>query len=130
MGRTDDELRQRRDDLEAQGAAQRAQLDAFNVDPAHQRKVDLTFWAPNEATAQTLAEALTKNELPRPLVLGPTGREGGDPRWLVRTSMMASVDFITQRENVVTFLLFADKYECDFGGWGTAVVEAAGRPES
>lgn len=33
---------------------------------------------------------------------------------------------MTTKENLVTFLLFADKFDCEYGGWGTAIVEAAG----
>jgi regulator of RNase E activity RraB len=59
------------------------------------------------------------------LVLGPVSPEG-DQRWLVRCSIAASVTFMTTKENLVTFLLFADKFDCEYGGWGTAIVEAAG----
>ena len=126
MPRTDEELRRRRDELEQIDVQQRAQLAAYGVDPARVRKIDLTFWAPDEAAASRLAEAMTRNEMAAPLVLAPVPG-ATNQRWVVRTSLQASVDSITTRENVVTFLLFADKYDCDFGGWGTAVVEVAER---
>ena len=43
----------------------------------------------------------------------------------MRCHISASVSFMTTKENVVTFLLFADKYDCDYDDWGTAIVEAA-----
>jgi len=60
-------------------------------------------------------------------VLGPGAGEKNQ-RWLLRASMLASVDFMTGKENLVTFLLFADKYDCEYDGWGTAILEAAGEP--
>lgn len=127
VSRTDDELRERRDDLQKRDLAQRAQLATYGVDPSARRRSDLTFWAPDENAAKRLADAMTKNEMSPPLVLGPNADGSGDRRWLLRTALAASVDFITATENVVTFLLFADGYGCDYDGWGTAVTEAAER---
>ncbi|MBZ5560229.1 MAG: ribonuclease E inhibitor RraB [Acidobacteriia bacterium] len=96
------------------------------MDPQRARKIDLSFCAPDEDTARRLAEAMARNEMSSPLILGPAD-DSADRRWLVRTSVDATVDFVTARGNLVTFLLLADKFDCDYGGWGTAVVEAAER---
>jgi hypothetical protein len=40
----------------------------------------------------------------------------------VCVAMVASIDFIASRENLVTFILFADKFDCGFDGWTTVVV--------
>ena len=102
MGRTDDELRQRRDELQKRDLAQRAQLAAYGVDPSTRRRIDLTFWAPDEDTARRLADAMTGNEMSPPLVLGPKPDGSGDRRWLLRTAL-------------------------DYDGWGPAVTEVAER---
>jgi hypothetical protein len=125
MGRTDDELRQKLQELETRDIQLRAEVQAYGIDLAKKRVLDLTFWAPDEETAKKLAEALTRNEMPPNLVLGPARRDEPDQRWVVRSPIGASVDFVTANENVVTFIMFADKYDCEYDGWGTAIVEAA-----
>lgn len=74
-------------------------------------------------------EALHRNEWPPTLVLGPANPEEKNQRWLIRCALNASVDFVTTRENVVTILLFADKFDSDYDGWGTADVETASTNE-
>jgi len=124
MGMTDEQLIARRDELMARDVEQIAQLRSYGVILENKRRIDLTFWAPNEAAAKILVEACKRNEMPPHTVLGPVKPEG-DQRWLVRCPFGASVTFVTTKENVVTLLLFADKYDCAYDGWGTAVVEAA-----
>jgi Regulator of ribonuclease activity B len=124
MPRSEDELKKRMAELEERDKAQRAQLEAYGVDTAKTRKIDLTFWAPDEARAKELVAAMSRNELQPTLVLPPADESEKNQRWLVRSAVEASVDFITDTENRATFLLFADKYDCDFDGWGTAVAEA------
>lgn len=125
MGRADDELKQRVFELETRDVQLRSEVAAYGVDLAKKRVIDLTFWAPDEKTARNLAEALTRNEMPPNLVLGPARLDEPNQRWAVRSPIVASVDFVTTKENLVTFLLFADKYDCEYDGWGTAIVEAA-----
>lgn len=72
-----------------------------------------------------MRDALARNEMGKLTVMGP-GSDEKNQRWLVRGSVHAAVDFITARENVATFLMFADEYGCEYDGWGTAIVEAAG----
>ena len=106
-------------------ASQVSIIKTFGVDLDKKRQLDLTFWAPNEAAANLLGEALKRNGMPPNLTLGPAGSSDANPRWLIRCALQASVTFITAKENLVTFLLFADKYDCEYDGWGTAIVEAA-----
>lgn len=124
MPLSEEELRQRLTDLQSRDAVQCTQIAAFGVDLSQRRRLDLNFWTHDEASAKKLAEALARNAMPAGQALPPAG----DPRrrWSVSCSLVASVDFITTRENVATFLLFADKYGCEYDGWGTAVEEAAG----
>ena len=128
MGRTDDELIAKRDELMSRDVNQIAQIKAYGVDLDKKRQVDLTFWAPTEPAAKLLIDALKRNEMPPNLTLGPASPNDANQRWLVRCAISASVTFMTTKENVVTFLLFADKYDCEYDGWGTAIVEAADRP--
>jgi hypothetical protein len=120
MGRTDDELKAHLHALEARDQSQRVAIAAFGVDLSKRRAVDLTFWADDEAKATALAEALRRNELSS-VVRSPVALDG---RWIVGASLEASVDWMTTRENIATFVLFADKYDCVYDGWGTAIVEA------
>ena len=126
MGRSDEELRGRLVELETRNAQLRSDVAAYGVDLAQERVIDLTFWAPDESTAKKLAEALTRNGMPPNLVLGPARPDERNQRWVVRAPIAASVDFVTANDNLVSFILFADKYDCDYDGWGTAIVEAAG----
>jgi hypothetical protein len=125
MGRTDEELRQKLQELEARDTQERSQVASYGVDLAKKRVIGLTFWAPDQTTANTLIEAMKRNELVPNLVLGPARADSLDQRWLVRAPFAGSVDFVTAQENVVTFIMFADKFGCDYDGWGTAIVEVA-----
>ena len=125
MGRTDEELLARRNELMSRDIDQTAQIRNYGVDVDKKRQIDLTFWAPTESAAKLFVEACERNEMPHATVLGPAPSEA-NRRWLIRCSISASVTFVTTKESVVTFLLFADKYDCDYDGWGTAIVEAAG----
>jgi hypothetical protein len=129
MARTEEELIAKRDQLMARDLEQVAQIKAYGVDLEKKRQVDLTFWAPNQAAADVLVEALKRNEMPPNLTLGPSNQQEANQRWLIRCPVAASVAFITAKENVVTFLLFADKYDCEYDGWGAAIVEAASSDE-
>jgi hypothetical protein len=126
MGQTDEELIAKCDLLMSRDIDQIAQIRQYGIDLEKKRRIDLTFWAPDEATAKEFAEALRKNEMPPDWVLGPASPQDQNQRWLVRCPFSSSVTFVTTKENVVTFLLFADKYGCEYDGWGTAIVEAAG----
>lgn len=123
MGRTDEELIAKRDELMSRDIGQIAALNNYGVDLDNKRLIDLTFWAPTEKTARVFAEACGRNEMPPHTLLGPAPSET-NRRWAIRCPISASVKFVTAKENVVTFLLFADKYDCEYDGWGTAVVEA------
>ena len=123
MGRTDEELLAKRDELMSRDVAQIAQIRNYGLDLDKQRQIDLTFWAQTEQVAKLFAEACERNGMQPGLVLGPAASEANQ-RWLVRCHISASVTFLTTMENLVTFLLFADKYDCDYDGWGTAVVKA------
>jgi hypothetical protein len=124
MGKTDDELRGKLDELMAKDLQQVQQVRQFGVDLAKTRQIDLTFWAPDERTAEEFAAACTRNEMPPHTLLGP-GRSETNRRWLVRCSIAGTVGFVTEKENIATFMMFADKYNCEYDGWGTAIVEAA-----
>ena len=125
MGHTEEELIAKRNELMARDIHQIAQIKAYGVDLDKKRQIDITFWAPDEAACKLLVEALNRNEMPPNLTLAPATSLDTNQRWLVRCAIEASVTFVTSSENVVTFLLFADKYNCDYDGWGTAIVEAA-----
>jgi len=125
MGRTEEELLAKRNELMSRDIDQIAAIRNYGVDLDKRRQVDLTFWAPTEHAANVFAEACKRNEMPPHTMLAPAASEANQ-RWLIRCSIAASVTFITTKENVVTFLLFADKYDCEYDGWGTASVEAAG----
>jgi hypothetical protein len=125
MGRTEEELIAKRDELMLRDIDQVTQIRSYGVDLDKTRQIDLTFWAPDESSANTFAEACMRNEMPPHTLLGPGATETNQ-RWLVRCPIAASVTFMTKKENVVTFLLFADKFDCEYDGWGTAIVEAAG----
>jgi len=124
MGRTEAELIAKRDELMSRDIGQISQIKAYGVDLDKKRQVDLTFWAPDESAAKVLVEALKRNEMPPVLTLGPASPHDANQRWLIRCPIAASISFIITKENVVTFLLFADKYDCEYDGWGTAIVEA------
>jgi hypothetical protein len=124
MGRTEEELIAKRDELMSRDKNQIAQILGYGVDVDKKRQIDLTFWGPNESAANIFVEACKRNEMPPHTVLGPASSESNQ-RWLIRCPISASVTFVTTKENVVTFLLFADKYDCEYDGWGTAIVEAA-----
>lgn len=125
MGRTEEELLAKRNELMSRDLDQIALIRSYGVDLDKKRQIDLTFWAPSESAAQVFVEACKRNEMPPHQVLGPAPSEVNQ-RWLIRCSIGASVTFMTTKENLVTFLLFADKCECEYDGWGTAIVEAAG----
>jgi len=125
MGRADEELLAKRNELMSRDIGQIVQIRNYGVDVDKKRQIDLTFWAPTEQAAKMFAEACERNGMPPGIVLRPAPLEANQ-RWLVRCHISASVTFMTAKENVVTFLLFADKYDCDYDGWGTAIVEAAG----
>ena len=124
MGHSEEELIAKRDQLMSRDVEQIAQIRNHGVDVDKKRMIDLTFWAPTEQAAKLFAEACERNGMPPGMVLGPAESEVNQ-QWLVRCHISASVTFMTTKENVVTFLLFADKYDCDYAGWGTAIVEAA-----
>jgi hypothetical protein len=124
MGKSDDELRAKMDELRVRDAEQVAQVRQYGVDLAKARQIDLTFWAPDEEKAKEFAEACTRNEMPPHTFLGPGAKEP-NRRWLVRCAFSGSVNFVTDPENIGTFIMFADKYDCEYDGWGTAIVEAA-----
>ena len=84
-----------------------AQIKAYGVDLDKKRQIDLTLWAPDEAAAKVFLEASKRNEMPPNLTLGPASPRDANQRWLIRCPFAASVTFITTKENVVTFLLFA-----------------------
>ena len=128
MDRTDEELRTKVHELELRDAEQRNAVSSYGIDLGKERTIDLTFWAPDESKAKFLAQALVHNEMIPQFVLGPANRNEPNQRWVVRAPIRASVNFVTTKENLITFLLFADKYECEYDGWGTAIVEAAQQP--
>src|ERR1700756_5260608 len=105
MGKTDQELLAKRNQLMARGLQQAEQIRGFGISLETNRKIDLTFWAPTEDVCKAFAEACKQNEMPPGLVLGPANSQG-DQRWLVRCSVSASVSFVTTKENVATYLLF------------------------
>jgi regulator of RNase E activity RraB len=125
MGLSDEELLARRAALMERDKALIAQVLSFGVDPAKPRKIDLTFWAPDEKAAKVFVEACKRNEIPPELVLGPSGPHEKNQRWAIRCAFEGSVNFMTAQENIEVFLLFADKFDCEYEGWGTAIVEAA-----
>jgi hypothetical protein len=125
MPASDSELKQRLEALQNRDEVQRATIASYGIDLAKTRRVELSFWAPDEHRAQLLSDALQRNEGGAPIVLPPADPNDARPRWLVGISMGVSIDFITAKDNVATFLLFADKYDCEYDGWGTALVEAA-----
>lgn len=125
MGRTDEELRAQLERLQARDRAQVEVILGYGVDLNQTRKVDLSFWAPDENAAKTFAEACKRNEMPPDAVRPPVG-VGTDSRWLVTCPIDASVTFMTTMDNIATFIMFADKFDCEYDGWGTAIVEAAG----
>jgi len=125
MGKTDEELIEKRDALMVRDADLIAQVKSYGVELGNARQIDLMFWAPDEAKAKLLVEAMKRNEMPPFLVLGPANEKEADRRWAIRCSITASVTFITTKENIETFILFADKFECDYDGWGTPIVEAS-----
>jgi len=122
VGKTDEALKQHLHALEARDQTQRAAISALGVDLQTKRVIDVTFVARDESSAAALATALRRNEL-----LATAAPSSVSARWLVTGSLEASVDWITTRANIATFILFADKYECEYDGWGTALVEAAKR---
>jgi hypothetical protein len=124
MGLSDEALLAKRDALMLRDATLIEQLKHYGVDLDKRRVIDLSFWAPNESAAKKFAEACKRNEMPPKSVLGPVKPEG-DQRWLIQCPFGCSPAFVTTKENVVTFLLFADKFDCEYDGWGTAIVEAA-----
>ena len=125
MPKTEAELIAKRKELMSRDADHMELISNYGVDLDKKRQIDLNFWAPTQETADRFVEACTKNEMPPHTVLGPTASEK-NRRWLIRCPISASVTFVVAKENVVTFLLFADKYDCEYDGWGTAIVEAAG----
>jgi hypothetical protein len=105
--------------------AQIAAIKNYGMDPGKERWIDLTFWAPDERCAKAFADACKRNEMSPSMQLGPSAA-GTDQRWLIRCTIKASVAGVSGEENLCTFIMFADKFDCQDDGWGTAVVEAAG----
>jgi hypothetical protein len=126
MGRNEKELLAKHEELMSRDAAQIAAIKGFGIDLDKERQIEITFWAPNETSAKSFAEACKRNEMPPYLVLGPASSSEANQRWVIRCSFAASVTFMTAQENLVTFLMFADKFDCEYDGWGTAIVEVAG----
>jgi len=124
MSRTEEQLIAMRQALLARDTEQLAQIRNFGVDPAIHRQIDLTFWAPSEDAAKIFVEACKRNEMPPHTVMGPGAKEE-NKRWLIRCAITASVTFVTTPANVEIFILFGDKFACEYDGWGTAIVEAA-----
>ncbi len=126
MAHTDEELMAIMQRLQQRDEQQRSVISAYGVDLSKERAIDLCFWSPDKPKAMELAGCLERNEI-SPVTVSPP--LGNDPkqRWSVQTSIRSSVDFITKKENVATFVLIADKYDSDYDGWGTAIVEAASR---
>ena len=120
----EEELLAKRNELMSRDIDQIAAIRAYGVDLDKKREIDLTFWAANENAAKVFVEACKRNKMPPHTVLNPAPSEANQ-RWLIRCSIGATVTFVTSKENVATFLLFADKYDCEYDGWGTAIVEAA-----
>ena len=129
MGCTDDQLRAQLERLQARNRAQVEVILTYGVDLNKTRNIDLSFWAPDEHAAKTFAEACQRNEMP-PDAVRPPVPVGTDRRWLVTCAIDASVTFMTTTDNVATFIMFADKFDCEYDGWGTAIVEAAGSAPS
>lgn len=125
MGRTEEELLAKRNELMSRDIDQMVQLRNYSVDLDKKRQIDLTFWAPTEGATKVFVEACKRMEMPPHTVLDPAPSEANQ-RWLIRCSIAASATFMTTKENLVTFLLFADNHDCEYDGWGTAIVEAAG----
>jgi Regulator of ribonuclease activity B len=125
VGQNDEELLRKRNHLMSRDIDQIAAIRGYGVDLDKKRQIDLTFWAPTENAAKVFVVACKRNEMPPQMVLDPAASEANQ-RWLIRCSITASVTFMTTEENLATFLLFADKYDCEYDGWGTAIVEAAG----
>ena len=128
MGRTDEELLAKRNELMSRDIVQIVQIKSYGVDLDKKRQVDLTFWSPTECAAKLFIEACERNGMPPSMLLGPAPSEANQ-RWLVRCSINASVTFMTTKENLVTYILFADNYDCEYDGWGTAIFEAAGQTD-
>jgi hypothetical protein len=126
MGQNEKELLAKHEELMSRDAAQIAAIKGFGIDLDKERQIEITFWAPDEDTAKSFAEACKRNEMPPYLVLGPASSSEANQRWVIRCSFAATVNFMTAQENLVTFLLFADKFDCEYDGWGTAIVEVAG----
>jgi hypothetical protein len=126
MGRNEKELLAKHEELMSRDAAQIAAIKGFGIDLDKERQIEITFWAPNETAAKSFAEACKRNEMPPYLVLGPASSSEANQRWVIRCSFAASVAFMTAQDNLVTFLMFADKFDCEYDGWGTAIVEVAG----
>jgi hypothetical protein len=124
MARSEEELLAQRDQLMSRNIDQIAAIRKYGVDLDKKRQIDLTFWAPTQSASELFAEACRRNEMPPNVVLDPAPSDRNQ-RWFIRCSILASVSFVTAEENVVTFLMFADKYDCEYDGWGTAIVEAA-----
>ena len=124
MGLSDEALLAKRDALMLRDATLIEQLKKYDVDLDKSRVIDLSFWAPSETAAKKFAEACKRNEMPPEKVLGPAASQGSQ-HWLIQCPFAGSPHFVTTKDNVVTFLLFADKYDCEYDGWGTAIVEAA-----
>jgi regulator of RNase E activity RraB len=125
MSRTDEQLLAKRNELTSRDIDQIAQVRTYGIELDAKRQIDVTFWAPTESVAKVFVEACKRNDMPPHTVLRPAPSEANQ-RWLIRCTISASVTFVTTKENLVTFLLFADKYDCEYDGWGTAIVEAAG----
>ena len=126
MAKRDEELMTKRNELMARDLVKIEQIRAYGVDLEKKRQIDLAFWSPTEETCKLFVGACKQNDMPPALVLAPASSEQNQ-RWLVRCPISASVVFVTAKENVVTFLLFADKYGCEYDGWGTALVEVAAK---
>jgi len=124
MGLTDEQLLSRRNTLMSRDLDQIAQIKNFGIDLDKQRPIDLTFWASTESATKVFVEACKRNEMPPHTMLAPTPSEANQ-RWLIRCGIHASVTFATAQENVETFILFADKFDCEYDGWGTAILEAS-----
>jgi len=80
------------------------------------RALDLFFWAPSQATATSLAEALRAMGLTS---LSVTPAADGRPTWAVQGQLNASVQHVASSSLTEQLVHLAAQHGSDYDGWGT-----------
>jgi hypothetical protein len=82
------------------------------------RVIDLHFWAPDEGSAERLADALRACGVGEVI---SNRTESDSSLWNVEGQILASVDQVVADDFVERLVSLAGSHRSDFDGWGTSL---------